>query len=120
MKVYSFETLNVWQRARKLTVKLYKITDSFPKNENFGLINQMRRATVSVQSNLAEGSARRSFKDKAHFTTIAYSSLMELLNQFILSNDLGYLDQSKYEEIRSEIDIIAGMISNLRKSQLAH
>ena len=78
---YPFEKLDVWQNARKLTIEVYKITNDFPKYELFGLTNQINRSVISVSSNIAEGSGRKSKKDQANFTTIAYSSLLELTNQ---------------------------------------
>ena len=70
---YSFEKLNVWQNARKFVMEVYQITDKFPKHEKFGLIDQIRRAAVSIPANIAEGTSRLSNKDQAHFTNIAYS-----------------------------------------------
>ena len=78
----------------------------------------MRRATVSVSSNLAEGSGRKSGKDKAHFTVQAYGSLMELVNQAVLSNQLGYLEEESYQQIRSKSEEISRMLTALRESQL--
>ena len=118
MKIYSFEKLQVWQQSRILTKEIYLITKSFPDEEKFGLTSQLRRASVSVCSNLAEGSSRNSFKDKARFTEIAYGSLMEILNQLILSLDLDFLSQKEYELIRTKIEEIGNMLNGLRNSQL--
>jgi len=81
MKQFSFEKLVVWQKSKDLSIHIYRITSSFPKEEKFGLISQLRRCAVSIASNLAEGSGRNSSKDKARFSEIAYGSLLELLNQ---------------------------------------
>lgn len=116
---YAFEKLEVWQESRKLTKGIYQITTSYPKSEAFGLVNQIRRAAVSVCSNIAEGSARTSFKDQAYFYQISYSSLMEVLCQLIISSDLGYLPEGIYQENRRIIDKIARQISKLRSSALA-
>ncbi|WP_298140118.1 four helix bundle protein [Flavobacterium sp.] len=118
MKIYSFEKLIVWQKARKLSVVIYKTTKTLPKDELFGLISQMRRCAVSISSNIAEGTGRHSNKDKARFTEIAYGSALELLNQIILSNDLEFISNDCYKEIRSEIDEITSMLDSLYKSQL--
>ncbi len=118
MKIYSFEKLTVWQRARKLSVVIYKTTREFPKEELFGLTSQMRRCAVSISSNIAEGTGRHSAKDKARFTEIAYGSALELLNQMILSNDLEFISNETYNEVRSEIDEITAMLDSLYKSQL--
>ena len=91
MKTYSFEKLDTWQMARALSVNIYKVTREFPDDEKFGIISQMRRAGISISSNIAEGSARFSGQDQARFYEIAYGSLMELLNQLIISVDLEYL-----------------------------
>ncbi|MDY0326106.1 MAG: four helix bundle protein [Candidatus Cloacimonadaceae bacterium] len=116
---YAFENLEVWQESRKLAKAIYQITASFPKSEAFGLVNQVRRAAVSVCSNIAEGSARTSSKDQAYFYQISYSSLMEVLCQLIISSDLSYLSESDYQENRRSIDKIARQISKLRSSALA-
>jgi len=82
------------------------------------LISQMRRCTVSISSNIAEGTGRHSNKDKAHFTEIAYSSALELLNQTIISNDLEFISDVDYNLIRESISEITAMLDGLRKSQL--
>ena len=87
MKIFSFEKLIAWQKARELALEIFKIIKLFPKDELFGITSQMRRCSVSVASNLAEGSGRNSMKDKARFTEIAFGSALELLNQLILSFD---------------------------------
>jgi len=118
MHFYSFERLSVWQEARKLTKEVYLITSNFPGEEKFGLVSQMRRAVISVSSNIAEGSSRKTEKDQAHFYTTAYSSLVELLNQMILSFDLGFLEESKYLEMRAKIELISNQLNKLRKAIL--
>lgn len=118
MKTYSFEKLNVWQKARKLSVVIYKVTKDFPKEEMFGLTSQMRRCSISISSNIAEGTGRHSAKDKARFTEIAYGSALELLNQTIISNDIEFMSDQNYTIIRTEIDEISAMLDALYKSQL--
>lgn len=118
MKIFGFEKLNVWQKARELSMVVYKETKSFPDDERFGLISQMRRCGISISSNIAEGTGRHSNKDKARFTEIAYSSALELLNQTILSNDLGFISEESYLKIRQEITEITAMLDGLYKSQL--
>jgi four helix bundle protein len=118
MKLFSFEKLNVWQKSRQLAVEIYKVTKSFPEEERFGLVSQMRRSVVSISSNIAEGSGRYNPKDKARFTEIAFGSALELLNQSIISFDLEYLDKENYENTRKEISEITAMLDGLRKSQL--
>ncbi|BDB52436.1 four helix bundle protein [Flavobacterium ammonificans] len=118
MKIFSFEKLIAWQKARELALEIYKITKLFPKDELFGITSQMRRCSVSVASNLAEGSGRNSMKDKARFTEIAYGSALELLNQLILSFDFEYIEEQKYIEIREKITEVTVLINGLYKSQL--
>jgi four helix bundle protein len=118
MKTYSFEKLDVWQCARKLTAFIYQVTKSFPKEEQFGITNQMRRSAVSICSNLAEGVYRTTGKDKARFSEISFCSLMELLNQCLISYDLSYLRQEQMDEIRRYTDEIAAKTTQLRLSQL--
>tara|TARA_R110001632_G_scaffold55094_2_gene134915 strand:- start:17030 stop:17392 length:363 start_codon:yes stop_codon:yes gene_type:complete len=118
MKIYSFEKLNVWKESLELVTSIYKITNNFPREEKFGLISQIRRATVSVSSNLAEGTSRKTNKDKAHFTTISYSSAMEVLNQLIISKELDYISENDYILVRQRIEKITNMLNSLRNSQL--
>jgi four helix bundle protein len=116
MKKYSFEKLDVWQKAKDFTVMLYKVTSEFPKAEKFGLVSQLRRAAVSVSSNLAEGSSRTSPKDQGRFYNIAYSSAVEVLNQLIISKELEFIDEEMYKKLRNEIENITAMINSLHKS----
>ena len=119
MMTYGFENLEVWQNARVLSKRIYQLTSTFPKSETFGLSNQMRRAAVSVCSNIAEGSSRTSLKDQANFYQIAYSSLMEVLCQMIVSLDLSFLSHEEYMECRTGIDKISRQLSKLRSSALS-
>ncbi|MEO1011232.1 MAG: four helix bundle protein [Bacteroidota bacterium] len=118
MKILSFEKLKVWQKARKLSVTIYKKTKTFPEDERFGLVSQMRRCSISISSNIAEGTGRHSPKDKARFTEIAYSSSLELLNQAIISNDLEFLSDKDYQFIREYLNEITAMLDALYKSEL--
>src|SRR5688572_16659854 len=115
---FSFEKLEVWQLARILTTDIYKHTVKFPNEEKYLLTSQLRRATVSIASNLAECSARTSAKDKAHFTTIAFSSLMEVFNHLIIAVDLGYLNNENLIQYRKQIQTPSVKLSNLKASQL--
>lgn len=117
MKEFGFEKLEVWQLSRKLTLEIYQITDQFPESEKYGLINQLRRAVVSISSNIAEGNSRFSPKDKSHFTEISYTSLMEVLNQLIISNDLGFINDSKLDSLKIKISELANKITAFYKYQ---
>ena len=118
MRIFSFEKLIAWQKGRELAQMIYKITKKFPKDETFGLISQMRRCTISIASNLAEGSGRNSPKDKARFSEIAYGSSLELLNQIILSHDFEYINEDEYILIREKIIEVNMLIDGLYKSQI--
>ena len=117
MKNYSFEKLECWQQARQLAVWVYKATKDFPAEEKFGIISQMRRAAISVASNIAEGTSRKTAKDQSHFSVIAYSSTIELLNDLIIANDLKFLPDEEYLQGREKIERQTLLIAGLRKSQ---
>lgn len=114
--VFAFEKLKVWEETRILIKMVYSITKNFPKDEQFGLVNQIRRAVISVGSNLVEGTGRTSSKDQAHFYQLSYSSLMEVLSQLIVSKDLNYIEEEKYLETRSQIESVSFLLNQLRKS----
>ncbi|MEP7254882.1 MAG: four helix bundle protein [Ferruginibacter sp.] len=117
MKVYSFEKLDCWQQARQLAVWVYNETKKFPAEEKFGMISQMRRAAISIASNIAEGTSRKTAKDQSHFSTISYSSTIELLNDLIIANDLKFLTNEQYLAGREKIEKQTLLIAGLRKSQ---
>jgi four helix bundle protein len=119
MKVFSFEKLDVWVLSRQLTKEIYQLTMGFPENEKFGMTVQIRRAAVSVVSNIAEGTSRTSGKEQARFSEIAYSSLMEVLTQLIIANDIGYIGSSELNKKRILIEEISNKLNKLRKFQLS-
>ncbi|MEM1137174.1 MAG: four helix bundle protein [Bacteroidota bacterium] len=104
MHQYPFEKLEVWHLSKELAKEIYKVTQVFPETEKYGITSQMRRAAVSVPSNIAEGSARSTNKDRAHFYQLAYSSLMELLNQLIITTEVNWIKAEMYESIRMDIE----------------
>jgi len=110
---FSFEKLSVWQKSRELVKEIYKTTKLYPESERFGLISQMQRAIISVMSNIAEGSSRKSKKDQANFYQIAYSSLMELISDIIISYDLGFIKEIEYKTLRDKSSEIALMLNSL-------
>jgi len=116
--VFSFEKLNVWIDSKELVKLIYLVTQKFPPEEKFGLTSQLRRSSVSVASNLAEGTSRNTNKDKAHFTTLSFSSLMEVLNQIIIAYELDFIVQSDYKLIRTDVEKISNKLNALRKAQL--
>lgn len=115
---FAFENLEVWSDAKDFIIKVYFVTKEFPRTEDFGLTSQIRRASISICSNIAEGTSRISTKDQAHFSQIAYASLMECLCQLILARDLGYLDSNQLELLRVEAEKISNKLNALRKYQL--
>jgi four helix bundle protein len=117
--MFRFEKLDVWQRAIEYARRVYAATSSFPANERFGLTNQMRRATVSVSSNIAEGSGRVSDVDFARFLEIAYGSLMEVVSQSTIAARLEYLSRDSFDWIYRESEELARMLSGLRATLLS-
>lgn len=113
---YSFQKLKVWQEAKKLVVDVYNLLDSFPQFEKYALCDQICRAIVSVPSNIAEGSGRKSLKEQVHFLEISYGSLMEAYNQLLIAVDLTYISKESVEAIKLSIDGVAKMINGLSKS----
>jgi four helix bundle protein len=108
-----FTDLKVWQRSHALVLKLYPLTQTFPADERFGLVSQLRRAAVSVPTNIVEGSKRQGPGDFAHFLNIAEGSLAETEYLVRLAADLGYLPQAP-AALLAEIDEIARMLYTLR------
>ena len=119
MHTYSFEKLEAWQAARDLSVKLYTLTSTFPAVEKYGITQQLRRAAISVASNISEGTGRYAPKEQGHFYAISYGSLMELLNQVIISKDLNFITTAEYDDLRTSIETLSAIISGLRKHTLS-
>src|SRR6516164_7481705 len=117
--MFNFEKLETWQDAIAFADLVYQLTRKFPDEERFGLTNQMRRAAVSISSNIAEGSSRASRTDFARFVEIATGSLFEVLSQGRVSLNQQFLSQSEYEEIATAAEKQCRMLSGLRRS-LAH
>lgn len=115
---YSFEKLDVWRNAMNFAKQVYLLTNQFPKAELYCLTSQIRRAVISVSSNIAEGSTRNSFKDQAKFTEIAYGSLLESLNQLILANELSYINNENLDLLRCKVEEIGRQLNALKKSQI--
>ena len=115
-KEFRFERLEVWQLARALNRIVYQATRRFPKEELFGLTSQLRRASISVSSNIAEGSGRNSDADFAHFLEISYASLMEVVSQFYLALDENYINAVEFDTIADASCTLAGKLVALSKS----
>ena len=115
-KIRSFTDLNVWKEGHKLVIMIYKVTKQFPKDELFGLTNQIRRAVVSITSNIAEGFSRNTFKDKTQFYSIALGSLTETQNQLLVARDVGYIDNNLFKEIGNQTVVVSKLCNGLLKS----
>jgi len=114
--MFNFEKLDVWQAAIEFADLIYQLTNAFPSEERFGLTNQMRRAAISVSSNIAEGSSRGSHSDFSRFVEIATGSLFEVVSQATVSRHQGLIDESAYKRIYAAAETQSRMLSGLRKS----
>lgn len=112
-KIESFRDLVAWQEGIKLVLSIYKITKSYPRDELFGLISQMRRCVISITSNIAEGFSRRNKKEKKQFYYIALGSTTELHNQLIISRKLEYIPEKVFEYIESQIILVHKLLNGL-------
>lgn len=118
MDKFTFFDLRVYQEAKQLVKDIYSLLEKFPKFEVYALGDQLRRAVVSVPSNIAEGSGRSSVKEKVHFLEIAYGSLTETLCQLDIAHDLGYISDDEFSNEKERIGIIGKQLSGLRASFL--
>lgn len=116
MEDFNFEDLNAYKYARALVRSVYVQIKKLPREEQYALGDQLRRAVVSVPSNIAEGMSRISDKEKVHFLEISYGSLMEVLCQLTLANDLGYISKDELLKEREHISDTAKILSGLRAS----
>jgi len=116
-EIRTFRDLIVWQKAHLLVLEIYKITANFPREEIYGLVSQMRRAAVSVSSNLVEGFKRRTVFDSLHFYNLADSSLEELKYQLLLSRDLGYSGDEIYNKINFLTEEVSKLLRSWSESQ---
>ena len=113
----SYKELVVWQKAIDLTVAVYQLTKKFPKDELFGLVSQMRRASVSIASNIAEGEGRKSKKEFSRFLGISLGSKAELETQLILCERVGLADKSEISLIKNSLDEVGRMLAKLKIKQ---
>lgn len=116
--MFNFEKLEVWHKAIEFADLVYALTRAFPGDERFGLTNQMRRAAVSISSNIAEGSSRLSKVDFARFVEIATGSVFEVVSQSFVSKRQGFLSEADFNRLYSAADEQSRMLSGLRKSLL--
>jgi four helix bundle protein len=116
MSIQSYRDLEVWQKSRMLVTQLYQLTKTFPKEENYGLTSQLRRAAVSVPSNIAEGKSRRATKDYMRFLDIAYGSVAEVETQLFIACDLGYTTEKNVSSLLGGYAEIGRMLNGLLSS----
>ena len=112
-KITSYRDLIVWQRAKDFVIALYRSTEQFPKHELFGLTSQIRRAAVSIPSNIAEGFNRRTKKEQVQFLRVAYGSGAEVETQLIIAKELGYLEDKEYNILKEALDEVMKMLNTL-------
>ena len=113
---FSCRKLNVYQLSKKLVTDIYKLIGTFPNTETYALSDQLRRAAISIPSNIAEGTAKASPKEQFHFLEIAYGSLMEIMCQLEISYDLGYINQVQLRQSEEEIVMIYKMLSSMQST----
>ena len=109
--MHNFKELNVWKEAQAFSIKVYKDVAGFPSTEIYGITSQIKRAAVSIPSNIAEGAGRNTNKDFARFISIAIGSSFELETQLIISVELKFLDEEKYKELMSRFEFYSEEIS---------
>ncbi len=116
IKIKSFTDLYTWKQAHGLVISIYTITKTFPKEERYSLVDQMRRCAVSISSNIAEGFSRRGKKEKLQFYYMAKGSLTELQNQLLVAKDIGYLETERFKHIAAQSVDTHKMINGLIRS----
>lgn len=115
IKIKDFTDLNAWQEGHKLVIYVYKFTKSFPREETYSLVDQMRRAATSVTSNIAEGFGRQTYKEKVQFYYLAQGSLVELKNQMIIARDVSYLKENEFTQLYDQANITHKLLQGLIK-----
>ena len=114
---FSYRNLRVYQQAKNLVLYVYDLLRLFPKEEQYALCDQLRRAVVSIPSNIAEGEGRSSVKEQAHFMEIALGSLNEVMCQLELANELHYINKNQLFEVEEQVKSVAQMLAGLRNSK---
>lgn len=117
-KKYNYKDLNAYKESKALVILVYALIKKFPREEQYALCDQLRRAVISVPSNIAEGSGRTSSKDQAHFFEMAFGSLMEVNCQIDIAHDLGYITKEDVERVELHVKAIASLLSGLRRKLL--
>jgi len=114
-KITTFKDLDAWKEGHVLVTNIYKVTNDFPKSEIFGLTNQLRRAVVSVTSNIAEGFSRQSHKEKIQFFSMSLGSLTEIQNQLQIALDVNYLDDETFTRLDKQTIVVSKLLNGLLK-----
>jgi four helix bundle protein len=115
-----FRQLKVWEKSHQLALAVYKVTAKFPKEELYGLTSQIRRASMSVPTNIAEGCGRNTDAEFARFLQIAMGSASETEYQLLLSHDLGFLTKAQYDQLNTDVTEIKRMLASLLKTLRAN
>ena len=118
-KIKSFTDLNAWQESHQLVLTIYKITKDFPKEEIFALTSQIRRAVISITSNIAEGFSRNSSKEKLQFYHVALGSLTEVQNQLLVERDVGYISKEIFDKVAERTIVVSKLIHGLMKTVIS-
>ncbi|HCE54302.1 MAG TPA: diversity-generating retroelement protein bAvd family protein [Lutibacter sp.] len=113
--MHNFKELNIWNEAKDYCVLIYKVTSNFPASEIYGITSQIKRAVVSIPSNIAEGAGRNSDKDFSRFIAISLGSSFELETQLIIANELDFIDNEKLKELIKSLSKIQKMLVNFQK-----
>jgi four helix bundle protein len=116
MEEFTYRKLRVYQQSKKLVLVIYDLLKYFPKEENYALCDQLRRAVISIPSNIAEGISRASRKEQIHFLEISFGSLNEVMCQIEIANELGIISQENLSLVEDYYKLIAQMLSGLRRS----
>jgi len=116
-QIKTFQDILAWQKAHQLVLQVYQLTNYFPQSERYALSSQLRRAVVSVASNIVEGFKRKSVKDSLHFYNIAEASLEEVKYQLLIAKDLLYINEEQYSDIKSIFDEVGKTLYGWIKSQ---
>ena len=115
-EVFGYRKLMAYQKGKEVVMQTYKLLKKFPAEEKYALCDQLKRASVSITSNIAEGTNRFSVKDKSHFVEIAYGSLMEVSSQLEMAEDLGYISTEERQSMDKLIDEEARLLSGLKRA----
>ena len=110
--MFAFQKLEIYQLSKRLVIEVYKLTEIFPEKERYALVQQLNRAVVSVPSNIAEGTSRKGKKEKLHFISISYSSMMEVVCQLEIARDLNYIEEKEFIEITQKVKNLSVKMSN--------